>query len=133
MRVEEINKKSWTNPQGKLVDFIDAKMDGATYAIWNNWQALKVGDEVTGVVKDKGAGRTPGFTIKTINGAAVGFEGGGGGFKKSEPKNESFAASYAKDIAVACIQQGILKESKEIDATIGHYFDLFLGKLATKT
>jgi len=41
-------------------------------------------------------------------------------------KNESFAASYAKDIAVACINQGIIKESKGIDATIRHYNSLFL-------
>lgn len=56
-------------------------------------------------------------------------------YRKAPPEGErytSFAASYAKDIAVACINQGMLKQSGEIDATIDHYFSYFLERLTKK-
>jgi len=51
----------------------------------------------------------------------------GGGGKSGDPK--SFAASYAKDIAVACINSGIAKSTKEVDALIEHFYQNFLGKM----
>jgi hypothetical protein len=44
-------------------------------------------------------------------------------------QGHSFAASYAKDIIVACIDKGILTDSKAIDVGILHYNNLFKGIL----
>lgn len=46
-----------------------------------------------------------------------------------ENRNNSFALSYAKDITCHCIDKGIVNTSKEIDATLIHYFNLCLGML----
>ena len=53
-----------------------------------------------------------------------GFSKGG---KQSDPK--SFAASYAKDIAVACINMGIAKSTAQVDALIEHYYNNFLNRM----
>jgi hypothetical protein len=44
-------------------------------------------------------------------------------------RNNSFALSYSKDIVCHCIDKGIVNTSKEIDATLIHYFNLCLGML----
>lgn len=47
-------------------------------------------------------------------------------------RNNSFALSYAKDIVCRCIDKGTVSTSKEIDATLIHYFNLCLGMLDGK-
>lgn len=47
-------------------------------------------------------------------------------------RDTSFAASYAKDVTVAAIAQGIVKDSVSIDKTLEHYFDLFMNLLKRK-
>ena len=46
-----------------------------------------------------------------------------------ESRNESFACAYAKDIAVAYINMGMLKQTVDTDAILMHYIDFFLKKL----
>jgi len=61
----------------------------------------------------------------------------GGGQRKSYGKSpeelalqkKSFSAAYAKDIVVAAINQGTIKSSVEIDATLDHYFNWFNSKM----
>jgi len=47
-------------------------------------------------------------------------------------RDPSFAASYSKDITIACINNGIVKGSKDIDATLSHYFNYFLSLMNQK-
>jgi hypothetical protein len=66
--------------------------------------------------------------INPIGGAAGGFKGGGGGSRSS---NESFAASYSKDIVIACIQNSTLKSSADIEGGLIHFFQVFMKLLTT--
>ena len=62
---------------------------------------------------------TTGFTPKSARGNAG-------------DRDNSFAASYAKDIAVACITAGLVKDYKEIKPIVVDYFDIFLGLMNQK-
>lgn len=50
----------------------------------------------------------------------------------SGDRDNSFAASYAKDIAVACVTAGLVKDYKEIKGVVVDYFDIFLGLMNQK-
>lgn len=125
MLVEQINNKEW---QGKT--FAELTLDGKVYSCWQQTilATLKQGDTVLGEIVDKGAGKTPQIKITTVNGVVASTQHFGGG-KGAPSKNESFAAAYSKDLAVACINKGAISSSAEIDAMLNHYFDLFMNKL----
>ena len=80
------------------------------------------------------------YTFKSKDGTATFMalpkEGGQSGYKPKSftpvpegDRNKSFALSYSKDIVCHCIDKGIVTTSKEIDATLTHYFNLCLGML----
>jgi len=121
MKVSSITPKTWN---GK--DFVEVVLDGKAHSCWNNWKTLKVGDEVTGEVVDKGPGKTPQIKIATINGVAVEKSSG---FKKQESKVESFACAYAKDIAVICVDKGILTSADSIKTTLDYFYSYFMEKM----
>jgi hypothetical protein len=87
------------------------------------------------------------YTFKSKDGSATfmslpkegwaksGASGGGfSGAKRSDPARvESFACSYAKDIAVALINAGLIKQSTEIKIVLEENFDFFMGKLGQKS
>lgn len=117
------------NTQAKK-KFAEVQLDGKPHSIWSGFETLKLGDTVEGEAQDKGPGKTPTYRIKSVNGVQTSGYAGKGGGRPPSPI-ESFACAYAKDLAVACVNQGIIKTSVEIDATLEHYFTLFMGKLKT--
>lgn len=118
MKVENIIPKNW---QGR--EFAELTLDGKVYSCWSNaWKSLKIGDDIQGEIVDKGPGKTPHIKIGAAGGGGAPKSSGGGNVK-------AFAASYAKDVAVALIQAGIIKTSTEIDATLHHYYSLFVEKV----
>lgn len=60
-------------------------------------------------------------------GSGGGFSGGGG--YRQPSKDESFALAYAKDVAVAFINKGIIDDGKKADAAILHFFSEFMRLL----
>ena len=121
-KIETITPKSWTNPEGQTKNFWEVTIEGVQkqYSCWDAMFAMyKIGDEIEYIESEKN-----GRWLLKMNKPST-----GGGFKKDPVKSESFAASYSKDIAVALIAAGVIKTSKEVDATIHHYFTLFMDKL----
>ena len=125
MIIQTVTPKTWTNPEGKEVAYAELAIDGKTYSCWQKI-TLKAGDVIEGAVTEKGQHRQ--IRVTSIGGTAVESKGGGkGGGRPGDPK--SFAASYAKDVLVACINNGIVHTSKEFDGTLEHYFAWFLAKM----
>jgi hypothetical protein len=121
MIVQGLLQKEW---EGKK--FIEVNLEGKTCSCWQPSviSVLKMGDTVEGGITEKN-GRYQ-VKITKINGNAVESKSDYKG-KAGDPR--SFAASYAKDIAVICIDKGILVTSKEIDGTLEHYYKWFLEKM----
>jgi hypothetical protein len=121
-KIESITPKSWSNPEGQVKKFAEITIEGIQkqYSCWDAEILTKnVGDEIEFTEVEKN-GRWSLRLAKAFS---------GGGYKRDPVKNESFAASYSKDIAVALIAAGIIKTSKEVDATLEHYHIWFMGKL----
>ena len=132
-KIEGLLPKEWNGKK-----FVEASIDGKTQSIWQNWEKLKVGDEVTGKSEDKGNGRYQ-YRVESINGAAVGQSYSGGGYRggggNPAEKVRPFATSYAKDIIVALINKddASVKTIASIKDTFNEFFDLFLSKMETET
>lgn len=120
-KISNINPKSWTNPEGVAKSFWEFTIEGqdTTYSCWQPaFSSKKVGEELDFTVSADKKGNMTRASLSSVGG------GQGGRF---EPKNnKSFAASYAKDMTVAFIGKDIIKTSKDADATINHYYELFL-------
>jgi hypothetical protein len=123
-KIESITPKEWKNPEGVVKKFVELVIEGVQkqYSCWDASILLsKVGDEIEYTEVEKN-GR---WSLKLSKPAYTG--------KPRDPqRNESFAASYSKDIAVAALTCGAIKGSKEIDATLEHYYLWFLNKLEAK-
>ena len=131
-KIEGLMPKEWSGKK-----FVEASIDGKVYSIWQNFDGLKVGDEVTGEVIDKGAGKTPQYKLTSINGAAVKISGGGnwkgGGGGTPQEKARAFATSYAKDVVVALIARGdeSTKNLTLIKDTFDYFYAIFHAKMDT--
>ncbi|RPJ11831.1 MAG: hypothetical protein EHM36_00705 [Deltaproteobacteria bacterium] len=119
------------------IQFVELKKrDGKADAYWIVVDGTKYWDS-KGNFKDHKAGDIIDFeweanadgTFKFINPVGGGGFKGGGKSSYVPSKDESFAASYCKDIAIALINKGTISTSHEIDATLIHYFNLFMGQL----
>ena len=125
IETSQVTMKDGTAKEKFTIAFED---DPKTYESWSC--SHKVGDEVEGEVSAKEWNNKTFYSIKFAGGAK-----GGGGFSRAKSPDEvkaqarSFAASYGKDITVSLINQGRITESKEIDATLLHFYNLFKGIL----
>ncbi len=121
-------EKEWKNPEGQIKKFFDVEIEGIPkkYGCWqyNELAAKNIGDEIEFEESEKG-GR---WSMK-LAGGKVGFQSRGKSPEELKAQARAFANSYAKDIAVACIEKGIIMDSKGIDAAIIHYTNLFRGQL----
>ncbi|HPE06281.1 MAG TPA: hypothetical protein PLW50_01015 [Smithellaceae bacterium] len=132
-KIDGLMPKEWSGKK-----FVEASIDGKVYSIWQNFDGLKVGDEVTGESIDKGAGKTPQYKLASINGVAVKSSGGGGGNWKGgggtpQEKARAFATSYAKDVVVALISRGdgSTRELSLIKETFDYFYTIFHAKMDT--
>ena len=123
--------KEWTNPEGAVKKFFEIEIEGVAkkYGCWqyNELAPKNIGDEIEFEESEKG-GR---WSMKLAGSAPKGggFQSRGKSPEELKQQIRSFANSYAKDIAVACIEKGIVMDSKGIDAAIIHYTNLFRGQL----
>ena len=131
-KISQIDKAPITMKDGTVKDkfIIHFENDPKAYEAWSC--SHKVGDEAEGEVSEREWNDKTFYSIKF----AGSQKAGGGGFQSRGKSPEelkqqvrSFANSYAKDIAVACITKGIVMDSKGIDAAIIHYTNLFRGQL----
>jgi hypothetical protein len=112
---EIINLEDKMSKAGRPYKTTDFKgNDGKLYK--DIYGEIKQGQEVEGEWKDEGYGMRFKITQPERSG---GFKGG----FKSDPN--TMLVSYAKDVAVALIQSGGLKESKEIAKEILNFTQLF--------
>ena len=127
MIITTVTPKVWKDKQ-----FVELTIAGKTYSCWQTSLigTLKVGDDIKGEITEK-PGQTAKFNIKSINGKDIEskapWQGKGGGGRGGDPK--SFACSYAKDIAIACIEKGLMTQSKEFDSILEHYYNWFMKKM----
>ncbi len=123
-------EKSWTNPEGAVKKFYEVEIEGIQkkYGCWqyNELAAKNIGDDIEFEESEKN-GR---WSMK-LSGSAPkgGFQSRGKSEAELKQQLRSFAASYSKDLTVACITAGIVKDSKSIDASILHWNNLFRGIL----
>ena len=122
--------KEWKSPEGQIKKFFEVEIEGVPkkYGCWQfeKLAAMNIGDEIEFEEKEKG-----GRWSMTLAGAkqGSGFQSRGKSPEELKQQIRSFAASYSKDIAVALINQSKLPTSKEIDATLQHYYLYFKGIL----
>ena len=130
MRVDISNPREWNEKK-----FLDLTIAGRVYSCWQPaCQGVKAGDEIEGEIVDKGPGKTPQIKISSINGAPVQTSGksGYGGGGKPPARVESFACAYAKDIAVALINVGVITPgdgAAKIKSTIDFFYKDFMEKM----
>lgn len=136
-KIETKIPKEWTSPEGTIKKFYEVTVEGVSkkYGCWQfeKLAAMNIGDEIEFTETEK-AGRWS----MTLAGTAPkgGFHSRGKSPEELALEREkmllskrSFAASYAKDIAVAMIPHFEKADSKVIDATILHYSNFFKGLL----
>lgn len=129
-KIETKTEREWKNPEGQTKKFFDITIEGIDkkYGCWqyNELAAKNVGDEIEFEETEKN-GR---WSMK-LAGAAKGggFQARGKSPEELKQQARSFSASYSKDLTVACIAAGIIKDSKGIDAAILHWNNLFRGIL----
>ena len=131
--IENIEKSAVKMKDGTMKDKFTILFEGDP-KVYDAWScSYKVGDEAEGEVSEREWNDKTFYSIKFPGSQKA---GGGGGFQARGKSPEelkqqvrSFAASYSKDIAVACINRDIIKTSKEIDATLLHFYNLFKGIL----
>ncbi len=121
--------KEWKSPEGTIKKFYEVEIEGIPkkYGCWqyNELAAKNIGDEIEFEEKEKD-GR---WSMTLTGGKSGGFAFKGKSPEELKQQIRSFAASYSKDICVALINQGKLPTSKEIDATLQHYYLYFKGIL----
>uniref|UniRef100_A0A6M3JIZ1 Uncharacterized protein n=1 Tax=viral metagenome TaxID=1070528 RepID=A0A6M3JIZ1_9ZZZZ len=131
-KISQIDKIPITMKDGTIKDkfSIHFEDDPKAYESWSC--SFKVGDEAEGEVSEREWNDKTFYSIKFAGSQKT----GGGGFQSrgkspDELKQQvrSFAASYSKDVTVAFINQGTIKDSKAADASVLHYFNLFKGIL----
>lgn len=132
-KIDGLMIKTWNDKK-----FAEVSIDGRVFSVWNGFANLKIGDEVTGEIVEKGAGKTPQYKLATINGVAVappsgGYRGGGNAVPMAE-RIRPFATSYAKDVVVALINRkdDSVKDLSLIAGTFDYFFTIFLAKMDIK-
>ncbi len=124
-------EKEWKNPEGVVKKFYEVEIEGIAkkYGCWqyNELTAKNIGDEIEFEESEKG-GR---WSMKLAGTAPKGggFQARGKSEAEIKQQLKSFSAAYAKDVCVAFINQGKVASSKEADALILHYFNLFSGAI----
>ena len=124
------DEKSWTNPENVVKKFFEVEVEGIAkkYSCWqyDKLAAIKIGDEIEFTETEKN-GR---WSMTLAGTAAKGtFQPRGKSPEELKLQAKSFSASYSKDITVACLEAGLIKDSKQVDASILHYFNLFSGMM----
>lgn len=125
-QIVSIVEKTWTNPEGQNKVYHEfTVLDNPV--IFSCWQPMdqKAGD----IIDFEPQGEIKTFKDKSFQKARLAGStttGKGGGFRGKSPEElkqqrHSFSASYAKDIVVAMINQGILTTPALIDTTLLHY------------
>jgi len=137
MKVDSVSPvKEFTFSDGKTMPFVEIMSEGTQYRCWQSsvFKNLKAGDDVVGEIIPS-PGKPSKLIISSVNGVALrtqgGFSGGGGGGKPAyqAQRTESFAAAYAKDLAVALITKDIIKSSAEVKSTIDYFYNIFIEKM----
>jgi len=129
-KISRIEKDTVKMKDGTMKDKFDIWFEGDTkqYETWSC--PFKVGDEAEGTVSERVWNDKTYYSIKFARASTGGgFQPRGKSPEEIKAQTRSFANSYAKDIAVACIEKGIIMDSKGIDAAIIHYTNLFKGQL----
>jgi hypothetical protein len=121
----DITKKDGTPTTLYKVSFVG---DSTVYETWDT-KGAKVGDEVEGTTGTREWQDKTFHTIKISKVLPPKSDFPPSSASEPGGKNNSFAASYAKDIAVACIAQGIIGNSKDIEAVVNHFFTVFTDLL----
>ena len=127
--ISSIDKIPITMKDGALKDKFSIRFsdDPKVYEAWSCH--YKVGDEAEGEVSEREWNDKTFYSIKFPSSKTGGFQARGKSPEELKQQVRSFAASYSKDIAVACINRDIIKTSKEIDSTFLHFYNLFKGIL----
>jgi hypothetical protein len=126
--IEAKTEKSWTKPgESVATKFFEVTVNGKQYSNWQHdkMSPLKIGEEIEFDEAEKNGK----WKLTLGGGAKGGFQPRGKSPEEVKLQGHSFAASYAKDVVVACIAQGIVTDSKGIDAAILHWNNLFKGIL----
>lgn len=126
--IETKAEKSWTNPEGQIKKFFEITVEGIDkkYGCWQYdvLAAKNIGDEIEFEESEKG-GR---WSMRLAGTAPKGgFQSRGKTPEELKQQLKSFSSAYAKDVTVAFINQGTIKDSKAADASILHYSNLFSG------
>ena len=130
--IENIEKSSVKMKDGTMKDKFTIRFEGdpKAYEAWSC--SHKVGDEAEGEVSEREWNDKTFYSIKfpgSQKAGGGGFQSRGKSPEEMKQQSRSFAASYSKDIVVACIGRDIIKTSQEIDATLLHFYNFFKGIL----
>ncbi len=127
-KIQTKTERSWTNPENQVKKFFEVEIEGIAkkYSCWqyDKLAAMKIGDEIEFTEVEKN-----GRWSLTLAGGKPGFQPRGKSPEEIKLQAKSFSASYSKDITVACLEAGLIKDSKQVDASILHYFNLFSGMM----
>jgi hypothetical protein len=128
--ISNIEKSQITMKDGTKKDkyTITFEGDDKKYEAWSCDH--KIGAEVEGEVSEREWSGKIYYSIKFSGGSkGGGFQPRGKSPEELKLQLRSFCAAYAKDVTVSIIEKGNITTSKEIDATLQHYFILFRGLL----
>jgi len=126
--ISKIGKSPVTMKDGTIKDKLLVSFEGDNH-IYECWSCnFKVGDEAEGEVSEREYGGNTYYSIK-FSGTqkSGGFQSRGKTPEELKQQLKSFSSAYAKDVTVAFINQGTIKDSKAADASILHYSNLFSG------
>lgn len=128
-KIETKIPKEWTSPEGQIKKFYEVTVEGIPkkYGCWQfeKLAAINIGDEIEFTETEK-AGRWS-MTLAGTAPKGGGFQSRGKSPEELKQQLKSFSSAYAKDVTVAFINQGTIKDSKAADASILHYSNLFSG------
>ena len=126
-KISNIETTPITMKDGTVKDkfTIHFEEDPKAYEAWSCH--YKVGDEVEGEVSKREWNDKTFYSIKFPSSKGGGFQSRGKTPEELKQQLKSFSSAYAKDVTVAFINQGTIKDSKAADASILHYSNLFSG------
>jgi hypothetical protein len=129
-KIAQIARRQVTMKDGSVKTVTEFTLEGDTgkYSCWAGMDGKNQGDEVD--IEPQGPPNDYGVTKVRLAGSKPGgFQSRGKSPEELKLQAHSFCASYAKDLTVACIDKGILGASKDIDAALLHWNNLFKGIL----
>ena len=120
--IKAIAEKTWKD---KVFWEFQLEDDERVFSCWqDSFAGKKIGSDIEFEAVEK-----DGRWRAKIAGSGGGFQPRGKSPEEMKQQVRSFSASYSKDIVVACINRDIIKTSKEIDATLLHYYEFFIKVL----